>query len=126
MVDKWNEIMYGLPPKEIGGNHKKAPAQRNLLRKGDRRAKEVISEGSVGKRSSSSTEPFKKKKISGGGFARGLGPNLSDRIISEVKEDRTKSARNMRHSSKLTKESAAKPFEVLNLKRANLGPDSPI
>ena len=126
MVEKWNEIMNGAPPKEIGGNHRSPVTSRNQARKDARQTTRTTEEKSVGKRSSSSTQRKVKRKPSGKAFARGLGPHLAENIIESVNYERTQSARYKRHSSEVEEGEDSMIPKLLNVKRVNTGDESPL
>ena len=82
-----------------GDNYKKGSNPRSQSKKDRRSDIKAVSVANVGKRRSDSSEPRKKNRLSGNKFAGGLGPNLSDKVIKEVKDDRTKPATAKRHPS---------------------------
>jgi hypothetical protein len=118
--------MCGEPAPGKGGDHKKSSSSRSQSKKSDRNSSDSLSPGSAGKRKSSSTENFKKKPLSGSGYSKALGPKISAKITKEIRTEKTKPARQKRHISQKTLEATSQPIEMLNLKRANLGADSPL
>ena len=120
LVEQWDRIMEGLPARKKGGNYKKGSNPRSQGRKDRRSDIEAMPVANVGKRRSDSSEPLKKKRLSGNKFAGGLGPNLSDKVIKEVKDDRTKPATAKRHPSTKSQKSGKTSHDTPTLKRVKM------
>ena len=117
LMKQWNRVMEGLPAEPSGGYHNKPLPQRSLNRKDKRNDSERIQTGSIGKRSSTSTESFKKKRLSGDKLARPLGPNVPAKLVKEIRTDRTKSARAKKQISTQSQGSAKTSYDIISLKR---------
>jgi hypothetical protein len=117
LLKQWNRVMAGLPAEEIGGNHKKPSSQRALSKKSDRNDGERTQTGTGGKRKTASTEIHKKKVLSGNKLAKPLGNNVPEKIVKDIKDDRTKAAGKKRHASTTSIGDFMLEEKPLNIKR---------